>query len=130
MSIVADDQLAEWLVNGTIAGINSKEEEEKLIQASLNKYCPGGERHVTEVYSPPRITSMVERFKLIPGLALDLTTIDPDDQLPWGFDDPAKRQKAKQLVQTRRSLLVTGSPMFSFQPITETQLSKDEQKGS
>ena len=56
---------------------------------------------------------MAERFKLIPGLALDLTTFDPDDQLPWDFDNPEKRRKAKQLVQTRRSLLVIGSPMCS-----------------
>ena len=68
MSVVADDKLAEWLVNGTIAGINSKEEEEEqIIKRALMNYCPGVESHVTEIHSPPRVTTMAERFKLIPG---------------------------------------------------------------
>ena len=83
MAITANGQLSEWLVNGCIAGINSKEEEEEMIvKNGLSNYCPGIETHATEIYSPPRVTTMAERFRLMPGLALDLTTLDPDDQLP------------------------------------------------
>ena len=56
MSVVADSQLAEWLVCGCIAGINSKEEEERVVKEQLSNYCPGIEAHVTEVYSKPRVT--------------------------------------------------------------------------
>ena len=35
--------------------------------------------HITEVYSPPRVTRESERWGLIPGMAMDLTTNDPDD---------------------------------------------------
>ena len=73
---------------------------------------------------------MAQRFKLIPGLALDLTAVDPDDGLPWDFDNPEKRAKAKQLVQTRKSLLLVGSPMCSafsqLQHLTFPRMSKQE----
>jgi hypothetical protein len=37
---------------------------------------------VSEVYSPPRSTAMIRRMPigdLVPGLALDITTVDPVD---------------------------------------------------
>ena len=67
--------------------------------------------HVSEIYSPPRITSMARKMGLIPGMALDLSTTDPDDDKPWDFNNPAKRRKAKRLVKTRRALLLVVSPM-------------------
>ena len=85
MAVTANEQLSEWLVRGAVAGSNSKEEERSIISEALRNYCPGIESHITELYSPPRVTTMAERFKLILGLALDLTTIDPDDGLPWDF---------------------------------------------
>ncbi len=45
-------------------------------------------RIVSEIYSPPRITAELRKMRgrhLMPGLALDLTVIDPDDGLPWDF---------------------------------------------
>ena len=130
MAITADEQIAEWMVKGSISGINSKEEERTIVTKALSNYCPGIESHIIEIYSPPRVTTMAERFKLIPGLALDLTTIDPDDGMPWNFDDPSKRAKAKQLVHTRRSLLVIGSPMCSafsqLQQLNFPKMSKQE----
>ena len=68
-------------------------EEEEMIRHKLQNYCPGVEAHITEIYSRPRVTTLAQRFKLIPGMALDLTTVDPDDQLPWDFDNPCKRDK-------------------------------------
>ena len=70
-------------------------------------------RMVSEVFSPPRITSMmrlVPDLKLVPGFALDLTTCDPDDGMPWNFDVKAKRDKARRLVQEQRPLFLIGSP--------------------
>ena len=71
-------------------------------------------RIVSELYSPPRVTAMLRRMTdhgLMPGLALDLTTNDPDDGSPWNFDLPAKREKALKLLRTQKPLFVIGSPM-------------------
>ena len=71
-------------------------------------------RLVSEIYSPPRVTAMLTRMTnhgLTPGLALDLTTIDPDDGMPWDFDVVAKRDKALRLLREQRPLFVIGSPM-------------------
>ena len=65
--------------------------------------------HVSEVYSPPRVTALATEFRLIPGVALDRTQTDPDDGLPWDFNNGKKRRKAEWL-KTRRSLLLIGSP--------------------
>ncbi len=46
-------------------------------------------RMVAEVFSPPRITAMLQRhpsLKLTPGFALDLTMNYPDDGMPWDFN--------------------------------------------
>lgn len=53
----------------------------------LENYSTGITSHVSDIYSPPRVTMIVERFKLIPGLAFDLTAIDPDDGEPWDFNN-------------------------------------------
>ena len=50
---------------------------------------------------------------LIPGMALDLSVVDPDDGLPWDFNNEDKRKKAMRLIFTKRSLLLIGSPMCS-----------------
>ena len=44
-----------------------------------------GRRIISEMYSPPRVTAELQRMKhkhLLPGFALDLTVVDPDDGLP------------------------------------------------
>ena len=69
---------------------------------------------VSEVYSPPRITQEIARTRpahLSPGLALDLTVNDPDDGQPWDFTVPAKRIKARKLLQRSKPMLLIGSPM-------------------
>ena len=47
-------------------------------------------QHVMEMYSPVRVTGMAERLGLIPGMAMDLTTTDPEDGNPWDFDNKDK----------------------------------------
>ncbi len=71
-------------------------------------------RIVSEIYSPPRVTRMISclpSLKLLPGYALDITVEDPDDGLPWDFDDPAKREKARKLIREQKPLFLIGSPM-------------------
>ena len=54
--------------------------------------------HVSEAYSPKRVTGMAEKMGLIPGLAMDLTTCDQFGN-PWDFNFPATRAKAKKIVK-------------------------------
>ncbi len=71
-------------------------------------------RIVSEIYSPPRVTRMISclpSLKLLPGYALDITVEDPDDGLPWDFDNPAKREKARKLIREQKPLFLIGSPM-------------------
>ena len=54
-------------------------------------------RMVSEIYSQPRVTraiSSMPSLRLVPGFALDLTCIDPDDGMPWDFDIESKQIKA------------------------------------
>ena len=48
---------------------------------------------------------------LTPGLAMDLTTNDPDDGKPWDFDVKDKRDKALRLQRGQKPLFTNGSPM-------------------
>jgi hypothetical protein len=73
----------------------------------------GFNRIVSEIYSPPRITAEIKRWgstHLIPGLALDITCIDPDDQKPWDFTTKAKRDKARHLIRRQQPYVLIGSP--------------------
>ncbi len=70
-------------------------------------------RLVSEVYSPPRVTEALRRLannELAPGVALDLTTTDPDDGKPWDFDTAEKRLKARKLFAEQKPLFLIGSP--------------------
>ena len=69
---------------------------------------------VSEVYSAPRVTAAVKllpELRLIPGFALDLTTTDPDDDCPWDFDNPRKREKALAKLRSEKPMSLIGSPM-------------------
>ena len=50
---------------------------------------------------------------LLPGWSLDLTTVDPDDGMPWDFSRQDKRDKAEQMVSDKKGLLLIDSPMCS-----------------
>ena len=72
------------------------------------------QRIVSEIYSPPRVTKMLASLpshECSPGLALDITTTDPYDGLPWDFDLPAKRDRALRLIREQKPLVLIGSPM-------------------
>ena len=97
MHIVRDEKLAEWLMTGEISGLNGEEEEQSELRRLLSNYGPDMSCHVSEFYSPKRVTDMADRMKLIPGLALDLTTCDPDDGMPWDFEIKEKRDKVRCL---------------------------------
>lgn len=68
---------------------------------------------MVEIYSPPRVTkiaNLLPSLRCIPGLALDLTTVDPEDGEPWDFSLKEKRQKARKLINEQNPYIVVGSP--------------------
>ena len=71
----------------------------------------GAGHHVTEIYSPPRVTVWADKMRLAPGLAFDLTQSDPEDGKPWDFNDPRKAAKARRWIEMNKPLLLIGSPM-------------------
>lgn len=73
-----------------------------------------GERvafHVREFYSPARVNSTAKWMGAIPGMSFYMTTVDPDDGQPWDFNNQEKAFKAEEIIKTRRTLLLIGSPM-------------------
>ena len=71
-------------------------------------------RIVSEMYSPPRVTAEIKRAKhphLVAGFAYDLTTVDPDDGMPWDFSIESKREKARRKCEEQRPYMLIGSPM-------------------
>ena len=71
-------------------------------------------RIVSEVYSPPRVTAELKRQRhkhLVAGLALDVTMVDPDDGMPWDFNLPSKRAKARRKIEVQKPFQLIGSPM-------------------
>ena len=69
-----------------------------------------GDPHVSEIYSPTRVTSLASKYGMRPGFALDLTVLDTDGE-PWNFDDPEKRRRAMDLLTQTKPKLLIGSPM-------------------
>jgi hypothetical protein len=102
----SDDQ-GRWLMAGPI----SREDQERVME-ELNrisrtmKACGPNSSQVmklvSEVYSPHRINSVVDRMGLVPGFSLDLTTVDPGHNRPWGFICQGKN-KARRIVRARSS---------------------------
>ena len=68
---------------------------------------------IVEVYSPPRIDAMARLWGLLPGMSMDLTSVDPDDGMPWDFTRECKRNKAEKLISEGKHMLLIGSPMCS-----------------
>jgi hypothetical protein len=67
---------------------------------------------VSEIYSPPRVTAELKRKPrehLVPGFALDLAVVDPDDSKPWDFSDCRPQDKAMKMVRTQPPYMVIGS---------------------
>ena len=73
----------------------------------------GWNRMVSEIYSPPRITSLAKQlpsYGILPGFALDLTTVD-DQGKHWDFNKKLMRDKARRLIKEERPMFLVGSPM-------------------
>ena len=70
-----------------------------------------GSNHVSEVYSPERITGYAKGFNLDPGCALDLTTMDPEDGLPYDFSIPEKRERVKKKLDQEKPFMLVLCPM-------------------
>ena len=66
--------------------------------------------HVSEVYSPPRVTQQAGRCNLKAGWSFDLTQNDPSDNKPWDFNVQSKRERAKQIIEVEKPFLLIGSP--------------------
>ena len=79
-------------------------ERKNLLAEAWNTECG-------EVYSPPRVTQVVSKLGLRPAWSLDLTTVDPDDGMPWDFAVAAKRRKAVGLINRDKPLLLIACPM-------------------
>ena len=79
-------------------------ERKNLLAEAWNTECG-------EVYSPPRVTQVVSKLGLRPAWSLDLTTVDPDDGMPWDFTVAAKRRKAVGLINRDKPLLLIACPM-------------------
>ena len=60
---------------------------------SLQYYTNKCKAHIHEIYSPHRVTTMAHKMKLIPGLALDLTTTD-ENGVAWDFNIKERRTAA------------------------------------
>ena len=69
-------------------------------------------RIVAEVYSSARVThaaKLLPQYKLIPGLAVDLTGCD-DEGRPWDFTDAGMRRKAEKMLDEQDPYMLVGSP--------------------
>ena len=68
---------------------------------------------LTEVYSPPRVTAcakLMPSFRIAPGLAMDLTTVD-EEGVAWDFDRPERREAARARIAREKPMFLIGSPM-------------------
>ncbi len=124
LSAQADDVIAHLMLDQLCASGGSYRRETKRAMKNL----------ISEVYSPPRVTAELKKRKmgrLVPGLALDLTVIDPDDDQPWDFARQDKREKARRLFREQKPLLLIGSPVCTawsaWQRINKF-LCKDQEK--
>ena len=66
--------------------------------------------HVSEVWSPPRITALAPEHGLIPGSACDIE-VDDECCKPWNFDLPEQRNKCVREILGQRPVFLIGSPM-------------------
>ncbi len=72
-----------------------------------------GKTAVMEVYSPPRVDALARMWGIMLGMSLDLTSVDPEDGMPWDFNVAEKRDKAEAVVAKGSAMLIIGSPMCS-----------------
>ena len=60
-------------------------------------------KHISEIYSPPRVTAAaLARAEFPVGFALDLGETDSYDNMPWDFTVPAKRERERERERESR----------------------------
>ena len=73
---------------------------------------------------------MIPACNCVPGMALDLTTNDPEDGQPWDFSKAQKREKARRRIREQQQYLLVGSPMCtaysSWQCVNNVDRTHDE----
>ena len=82
-----------------------EEPDQSMLIGQLMKIME--EVDLTEIYSPPRVTKEAIKFKLQPGEAFDLTT-------GWNFNKRADRIAAEAYMDSKKPLLVIGSPLCTM----------------
>ena len=79
---------------------------------------------VSEIYSPPRVVALARKHGLREGFSLDLTTQD-ESGMPWDFEDPAMRNKARALVlETKPCLLIGFPPCMYFRVLQNLNMGR------
>ena len=98
-----DDVISEILLQELGSSRSYRREKRKAMKRTI----------VSEIYSSPRVTKELQRMRykhLAPGLALDLTVVDPHDGMPWDFDKAEKRERAIMLMRRQKPYVLIGSP--------------------
>lgn len=88
--------VVEWLLSSDLEAIHELNEVRRMVRL----YGKGEQKvqaHVSEAYSPKRVTGMAEKMGLIPGIAMDLATFDEHGN-PWDFNNNVMRANVKELV--------------------------------
>ena len=68
------------------------------------------QKHVSEVWAPPRVTALAKQYGLNPGSAYDIETSDSNGK-PWDFDIPEQRNQCVREILVQRPAFLIGSPM-------------------
>ena len=76
--------------------------------------------HVSEVYSPPRVTLLAAEHGLSPGAAFDIT-VHEGSGVPYGFNLPEHRAACREYIIKNTRHLVIGSPMCTSFSTSEQQ---------
>ena len=79
-------------------------------KGQVHTLSKGWQSECAEVYSPPRITKIASDMGLRPAWALDLTTNDPEDDMPWDFTMESKRKRAMELLNQDQPVLLLVHP--------------------
>ena len=94
------DEIVNWLLGSNLDIITEVNEVRRAVRL-YGKNQQLVQSHVSEAYSPVRVTGMADKMGLIPGLIMDLTTYDEHGN-PWDFNVAAMRQKPKPLSRAKR----------------------------
>ena len=66
--------------------------------------------HVSEVWSPPRVTKLAHEYGQSPGFEYDIPTCDAPRK-HWDLDPPEQREQCLRDVMTQKPQFLIGSPM-------------------